>query len=469
MSKPDTVQLQTRREQVPWRFMLPLVLGTMMNPLNSTMLATALITLCSSFHINLSQGAVLIVVLYVTSTIAQPLMGRLADLFSAKKINTLGFVLVLAATLTGIFAPGFNWLILSRVLLGLGTSAAYPSAIALINRRYAEQNRPVPGNVLGIIAIASQVSAVLGPTLGGLLTETFGWRGIFFVNVPWAIAGMLLARNIPACEPADNQSARSILRQLDIPGILLFSAFLLALLLLLLRVSFSWPYAAAALTLMITVAAWERRQESPFIDVRLLYHNPALSLVYLRTLATNYLLYLLLFSLPQWLQGVKHMLPARAGLVLMPMTAVAIVTGYIISKIDRPVCQNILGVGVMLMACLGIFLINAHLPVLFFIGCTLIVGLADGVNMIANQSLLNREAPPEKKGVSFGLYRTAGYIGAIASGTQLKRLFHGGISDAHFHQTGYYALAACILLLALLIPLIAHKRAGKQPLKVSIT
>jgi MFS family permease len=80
--------------KISWRFMLPLVLGTMMNPLNSSMLATALITLCNSFKITVGEGAILIVSLYVTATVAQPLMGRLADIFSAKKINALGFVLV---------------------------------------------------------------------------------------------------------------------------------------------------------------------------------------------------------------------------------------------------------------------------------------------------------------------------------------------------------------------------------------
>jgi MFS family permease len=83
------------KEPFPLKFMLPIVLGTMMNPLNSTMLATALIPLCNSFGKSVGEGAILVTSLYVTSTIAQPLMGRLADIFSAKKINTFGLILVL--------------------------------------------------------------------------------------------------------------------------------------------------------------------------------------------------------------------------------------------------------------------------------------------------------------------------------------------------------------------------------------
>src|ERR1700710_2138030 len=141
---------EIKDEKVSWKFMLPLVLSTMMNPLNSTMLATALITLCNSFKITVGSGAILITSLYVTATIAQPLMGRLADIYSAKKINMLGFLLVMAATMIGIFAPNIGWLIVSRIILGLGTSAAYPSAIALINKKYPGEHQEVPAPTWGM-------------------------------------------------------------------------------------------------------------------------------------------------------------------------------------------------------------------------------------------------------------------------------------------------------------------------------
>ena len=78
--------------------------------------------------------------------------------------------------------------------------------------------------------------------------------------------------------------------------------------------------------------------------------------------------------------------------------------------------------------------------------------------MIANQALLNAEAPLAQKGVSFGLYRTFGYLGAIISSSQLKILFHTGITDQKFHQLGYYALYSCAILILLLIPLWVRRR-----------
>src|ERR1700744_5571134 len=166
------------------RLLPPLVLGAMLNPLNSTMLSTALTRLTHSFGRDVAAGALLITPLYITAMIGQPLMGRLADVYSPKRVNYLGLVLVLAAVLVGVFAPAFNWLILSRILLGLGTSANYPSAIAILRRYYAERGKAMPAGALGWIAVGGMVSMVLGPMIGGFLTEWLGWKGIFLVNLP---------------------------------------------------------------------------------------------------------------------------------------------------------------------------------------------------------------------------------------------------------------------------------------------
>jgi MFS family permease len=446
-----------QKTSVPWKFLLPLVLSTMMNPLNSTMLATALTTLCNSMKINIGDGAILIVSLYVTATVAQPLMGRLADIYSPKKINTLGFYLVVLASAVGIAAPNLGWLIVSRVILGIGTSAAYPSAIALINRKYATDQRPVPGNILGIVAVSSQVSMILGPSLGGLLCQTLGWRGILFINIPWVIAGLLLSRGIEEFPDEANDDNRRFTEEVDLTGVLLFSSFLLSSLYVLTEHLYRLPVGVAAILLLILLIRWEWRQKSPFIDFRLLVKKPALTLVYIRTLVTNYILYLLLNAVPQWIQTVKKIRPAHSGLIMLPMTLMAITAGLLISRMNKVVLQNILGVGAMLIASLAIISFNAAMSLPVITGLLLIVGIADGINMIANQSLLNDEAPSDQKGVSFGLYRTAGYLGAIISGSQLKVVFHDGITGLAFHHIGYYALLSAFLLLILLIPLFTLK------------
>jgi len=445
--------LSIKKGPFPYKFMLPILLGTMMNPLNSTMLATALIPLCNSFGKSVGEGAILVTSLYVTSTIAQPLMGRLADIFSAKKINTFGFILVLVAALIGMFAPGFSWLVVSRIILGLGTSAAYPSAMALINKKYAEVQQPVPGNILGLVGISAQVSMILGPVLGGLLTQWLGWKGIFFINIPWVIIAIYLSSAIPN-DPVKEQLSRSALvKKLDIPGILIFTLFLLSMLFLLIQHTFTWQLMIPVLALLLLMILWERGQENPFIDVRLLASKPSLLLVYIRALATSYILYTMLYGFPQWLEGVRHFDPAQTGLFMLPDSIVAIATGLLISNSKKLFAQNFLGVIFMLITCGGIFMLNTEISIFMIVVITVIMGIAEGLNLIANQSLLNAEAPLAQKGVSFGLYRTFAYLGAILSGSQLKVVFHTGITDQKFHILSFTALASCMVLVILLIPL----------------
>lgn len=154
------------------RFMLPLVLGTVLNPLNSTMLAPALPSLCHSFGRSRSDGALLITPLYVTSAIGQPLMGRLADVFSPKQVSRLGFGLVLVAALLGPLGPTFGWLIAARIVPGLGTSAAYPAAIALV-QQYYEARQPPVGGAGGVAGPLQQLFARHCPAAEATRSGTF--------------------------------------------------------------------------------------------------------------------------------------------------------------------------------------------------------------------------------------------------------------------------------------------------------
>jgi sugar phosphate permease len=91
------------------------------------------------------------------------------------------------------------------------------------------------------------------------------------------------------------------------------------------------------------------------------------------------------------------------------------------------------------------------------------MGIAEGLNLIANQALLNVEAPADQKGVSFGLYRTFSYLGAILSGSQLKVLFHTGINQEKFHLLSYTAFYSSLLLVLLLLPMIIKRPRTEAP------
>jgi len=452
----------TELEQRHIRMLAPLVLANILNPLNTTMMATAIVSICGAFKEDLGAGALLIVPLYLTSAIGQPLMGRLADIFSARKINNLGFVLIFISALIGVFAQNFTWLIVSRIILGLGTSTAYPSSMAIIRQYYLADQREVPGIVLAIIATASQICVALGPFLGGILTQHFGWQAVFFINIPVILIAIALSITGEKTVSPLKRSTKPLnekIKALDLAGVVLCSTTLLLILLsLLYPTGLIYKVPVFIITLIIFIFV-ERKQQNPFIDVRLLAANPLLNTTFIRQIGINFMIYLVLYALPQWLEQTKKISPANIGLIMLPMSLAAMTIGLVIAKYKNTAMLLVYGTLCLATAAVCLMLLTQQTPVILVVGITLMVGLAIGILTIANQNTLNAETPPEQTGISFGLFRTAGYLGAIFAGSQLKQHFSGGTTDHALHALAVLTIIACGIVALFLIPAFtAHRK-----------
>jgi MFS family permease len=453
-------------------FMAPLVLGNMLNPLNSTMLATAVLTIVAAFKQEQGAGALLIIPLYFTSAIGQPLMGRLCDIFSPSRINLFGFLLILFSGIVGVSAQSFDWLIVSRILLGLGSSAAYPSSITLIKHRYKTRDMAVPGIVLSVIAIAGQVSLVFGPFLGGLLLEGFGWKGIFFINIPLVLIGLsfsLIKKNkTDKIEDQPDKNILQVIRDLDLTGLLVFSSFLFVFLIALLYPSYLYIKIPLAIILLLLLVFIELRHRKPFIDIRVLSLNLLLNTTFLRQIGINFIIYLFLYGLPQWMEQSKHISPSRVGLIMLPFSLTAMALSLLIAKKKNYRFLLTLGVFFIVGASIGIFTLNSASSVYFILAITITIGAALGILTVSNQATLYAEAPDEDVGVCFGLFRTVGYIGAILAGTALKRRFQMGATDLGLHSLGQLSLLACVLIMLFLVPLYLKRKKININAKITI-
>jgi MFS family permease len=454
------------------KFLAPLVLGNMLNPLNSTMLATAVLSIVMVFKQEPGAGALLIIPLYFTSAIGQPLMGRLCDVFNPGRINLFGFVLILLSGIVGVLAPSFEWLIVSRILLGLGSSAAYPSSITLVKQRYKKLGREVPGITLSVIAIAGQVSLVFGPFLGGMLLETFGWKGIFAVNIPLVLLGLGLSvsnrRDGRHEKTITNKTKLQLLKDLDPLGLLVFSAFLFAFLMTLLYNSYLYFKIPATILLLIALIAVELKHHKPFIDVRVLSMNMLLNTTFLRQIGINFIMYLFLYDLPQWMEQSKRIGPSHVGLIMLPFSLTAMAFSLLIARNKNNKLLLTSGVLCVIISTIGIFLLHIASAVYFIVGITVVMGAALGILTVANQATLYAEAPEDQVGVCFGLFRTVGYIGAILAGSSLKHKFSSGATDPGLHQLAFFSLIACGLIVILLLPLFVRRKKIEIDLEITI-
>ncbi|MBO0686307.1 MAG: MFS transporter, partial [Candidatus Dormibacteraeota bacterium] len=285
------------------RQLAALVLGTPLNPLNSSMIAVALVRLHTDFSVSLGVASWLVSGFYLAAAASQPLEGRLADRFGPRRVYCAGLVLVVLTGAAAPFVPGFGWLVLIRVLQALGSSTAYPSAMALIRRSSRDpQDRP-PATTLAVIAVANTLSSALGPVVGGLLVTLAGWQAIFLVNVPLGAVGLLLALLWlpPDLNPAGRErSWREVVGLIDPPGVLLFAITVTSLLGFLLSLGGTpvWPLLAVPPTAGALLVWRERRAATPFLDVRMLAANRPLLLVLGQFVLVNMAFYTFFFGLP---------------------------------------------------------------------------------------------------------------------------------------------------------------------------
>src|SRR6201992_2001487 len=249
------------RSPFGWRFLAPLMWGSALNPVNSSIIATALTGIGTGLHVGIGATASLVSGLYLASAVAQPAMGKLAGRLGARPMFLAGMVIVAVAAVVGWVAPGIGGLLAPRVLIGIGTSAGSPTAMTLIRGRADAAGTGVPGGVLGGLSIAGAVTAALGLPLGGLLVGWAGWRSVLVINVPGAVIDIVATLIwVPADRPSAAARSQSLTRALDPAGIALFAGTVTALLVFLNDLRHpAWWLIAVIIALGSALLAWERR------------------------------------------------------------------------------------------------------------------------------------------------------------------------------------------------------------------
>jgi MFS family permease len=434
-----------------WRFTAPLFIGSALNPINSSLIATALLPIAHGIGVPIGQTAALVTALYLASAIAQPTAGKAAEVFGPRRIFLAGIILVGAGGLVGGFAQDLVTLLASRVLIGLGTSCAYPTAMLLIRRRAREAGlEKPPGGVLGGLQIAGIATASLGLPIGGALVGAFGWRSVFFVNVPVALVA--LAATLTWVSPDGPLGRplrfRDLAVRLDLGGIAGFALAMVALLLFLFGLPApNWYLLGVSAGLWTALVLWELRASSPFLDVRMLASNKALSRTYLRFGLSLLCLYVVLYGITQWIEGVRGLSETESGLIVLPMT---LLSGVIISPVSR---RNLVRGPVIAaaIACLvgsaGVLFLSASAWIGWVVVITLVFGLVMGFSAAGNQTALYSQAPAEQLGTASGLLRTFGYVGSIASSAITGIVFHTHVSDSGLHLIGWIMTGVSVALI----------------------
>lgn len=440
--------MTTTRPAFGARLVTPLVAGALLNPVNTTLIAVALIPIGRTFGAGPEKTAWLLTALYLATAVGQPVIGLFVDRFGPRRVLLAGAVIVIMAGVAGTFAFSLGWLVAVRVVLGVGTCAGFPAAMAVLRKRADAAGSGVPSRVLSILAMSGQTIMVIGPALGGALIGLAGWPAIFAVNIPLGLVSVVLTLLwIPRDDRAGLKRER-----IDVAGIVLFSAMLVALLLFVMKpvVPDLWLLAAAA-ALGAVFARVETRSAKPFVDLRMLAGNRPLLRTYLRQALAFLIVYSIMFGYVQWLESARGLSESGAGAVLLPMSAVAVLATAVSGK-PSGIKARLIGNSLALLAGAALLLfadLRSWLGELVAIAA--VFGLGQGLTSVTNQTALYGQAPGSQIGTASGLFRTAQYLGAIAASTLIALCFGTQATAAGLHKLSWALLGAGTVLLVVTV------------------
>ena len=437
-----------------WWILVAVLSVTIMTPLDASIVNIIMPIIRGQFHVGI--GAVSWVALAYNVAIVVLLlpMGRLGDVWGFKRLFLVGTALFTAASLLCGFASSLGWLIAARAFQGIGASLIMALSPGIITAVFPAHER---GRALGLNGIAIALGLIAGPTLGGVIATSIGWRWIFFVNLPIGLLGALFCMSIlPRLQP-------SVRHRLDLPGALLALVGLTALLLGITHVhdwgGFGAPRVAGLLAVgVLGMAAFlwhERRHPEPMLDLTL-FRNPVFAGANLAALL-NYLgQTCALFLLPQLLVGTFGYKEMQTGLVMAALPATVVVLAPLSGALSDRVGSRLPAViGAAIMACglagLAIAAPLHQLPLL--VAALLVMGAGTGIFQSPNTSAIMGSVPRAHLGVGGGVVATMRNLG-MSLGTAIAGAVaasHGagvavtsvtGVQAALFTGAGFVAVGA---------------------------
>ncbi|MBS1861484.1 MAG: MFS transporter [Actinobacteria bacterium] len=412
-----------------WWTLVLVSVATFMLLLDVTIVNVALPDIQRSLHASLSslQWVVDAYSLMLASFLLTA--GSLGDRLGRRRVFTIGFAIFTAASFLCGISEDPTLLNICRGLQGVGGAGMFATSLALIGQEFQGRDR---ATAFGVWGATIGGAAAIGPLIGGVITESFGWEWIFFVNVPIGIVAIVLTeqkvRNVFGKEP----------EPLDIPGLVTFSASLFLLIFALIRGNpEGWGSATilacliGAAVLMAVFVAIQLRTRYPMLDLTL-FRNPAFNGVSAVAFCLSAGMFALFLYITIYLQGVLDYSPLEAGLRFLPLTVLGFVASPVSGVLSHRVAIRVLlGLG---LALTGIGLLFMHGIAPDSTWTTLLVGfLIAGVGVGITNPAIGQAAiavvPVEKSGMGSGINSTFRQVGVATGVAGLGAIFQSQVNS----------------------------------------
>ena len=407
--------------------MLPMFLAVA----DQTIVATALPAIAADLG-EVERVSWVVVSYLIANTIAAPVYGRLGDSFGRRRMMLGALTLFIIGSVLCALAPSIELLTATRVIQGFGGGGLMTLSQALVGETIPPRER---GRFQGYLAGVSVASSTFGPVAGGYLTEAFGWRSIFLVNVPLGIVAILLVLKL-AAKPGDRRRTT-----FDAPGLVLFMMFVSPVILALEQVQHMQAgtlpmifgllvFGAAALLALV----WQEKHSASALIPPVLFREPSVWRSDGLAACHGAALVSLITFLPIYLRAVRGTSPAETGLLMLPLMfgigIGSLVTGQLVTRTGRtaifPSYGYIVATAGLLLAAFAMpYLTLGQLPwvlgaIAIFMGT--VMGVVQvTVQAVAGQRMLGTGAAmvqfSRSVGAAFGTAAVAAVLFSILAGT----------------------------------------------------
>jgi len=390
---------------------LSVCIGVYMSTLDASIVNISLPTIIQSLNTNLSAVAWVVMAYLIIITGCLLLMGRFSDLYGQRRIYLLGFLIFTIGSALCSFSPTIHFLIGSRMIQGLGASALMANSPAIITTAFPEKER---GKALGMLGSVVSAGFLTGPILGGFLVEHFGWRSIFFINLPIGVIGIYLCSKV-----LDEDVSRSSAR-VDLRGALLLFSFLTFLLLFLNRMArgsdpLLWVWLFFSLFSFSLFIVAEIRSPSPLVDLKLFRRR-----LFISSLGASFLSFWIgaahTFVIPFFLQNILEFSPSKTGMLIFPVALTVMVTAPFGGKFSDRVGVRIpatIGLALTSLTVFSFTLLKPGANDLDILWRQVVLGIGISFFNPANNSAIIGSLPREKVGLASSFLALARNLGMV--------------------------------------------------------
>lgn len=427
-----------KNEHIKWTICLIIILGNFIGMLDSTTIQLALYQISIGLDISLSKAQWVIIAYMLVLTVFLPFFGKIGDLYPKNKVYSVGFFTFSTGALLCTFSPNFVTLVIFRCIEALGASIMLANGPAVISTLFRGENR---GKALGINGSLVAAGGLLGPALGGMMINFFGWRTIFLpAFIISFIGGILSYRLVPS------YIRRKVLK-FDYKGFLYFTIALCALLLAISE-GYSWGWKSlriislGILTLIFGSLFYfrDKKISYPMINFRMFkiktftFGNIAVMTSYM-TMFTNAIL------LPLFLQDILKYNAFVTGLLILPYSLasclVAPFAGTYAGKHGSKILTRI-GPTIYIIALLIFTSFGIHTKQWQVVAASIIMGIGNGCFQSPSNTAIMTSVKTEEVGIASGILSLSRNMGNILGVAITITLFE---NFKNLYQNGSYQSA----------------------------